>query len=518
MVRLPLKTKWRFGAALIAAACLIVVIATITGMAAAIISTPGVIVQPETERPQANDGHNITFTNIIEPTGKTTHELPLEAAPTLDEATLFRTETVRVTVVDPEFGKKVTTMLHTTRVTRINDTVVIFHAGDGAEVRVWNGETKARLSADGPFMTVCSAQVTCAAFQVDTSTMEKLLADTENNLKNYSAARRRLAEACRLDQPIYDPLTGEEHTRMQTVAKDKCAAVCENTCPMASDAVCADGGNNSINEGGRFYCSYGTDCADCGPRPSENLDCQILSNQATLSKMISGLSSSSCDQPPTSPPAPPHLPPPIAGYVPGSPIAGYVPGSDVTQHNRIDLDQKEIEAALKASPADFTLAKTWYTVGGNSKTAAPYRTLQGFSTSAQAKMYEGCPGCPYTTYAAFYEYYGSHTYADDWVSAALDAKDHTFPSGKHGPNTFSTLGDAARIEAVKKGTAYLNVWMYTVREFEDAIDDCTSCATNCNEHSINSDSVHAWDEGVAFYTGSLEGPTYGGDRDGKMLA
>jgi len=199
-------------------------------------------------------------------------------------------------------------------------------------------------------------------------------------------------------------------------------------------------------------------------------------------------------------------------------IAGYVPGSDVTQHNRIDLDQKEIEAALKASPADFTLAKTWYTVGGNSKTAAPYRTLQGFSTSAQAKMYEGCPGCPYTTYAAFYEYYGSHTYADDWVSAALDAKDHTFPSGKHGPNTFSTLGDAARIEAVKKGTAYLNVWMYTVREFEDAIDDCTSCATNCNEHSINSDSVHAWDEGVAFYTGSLEGPTYGGDRDGKMLA
>jgi len=199
-------------------------------------------------------------------------------------------------------------------------------------------------------------------------------------------------------------------------------------------------------------------------------------------------------------------------------IAGYVPGSDVTQHNRIDLDQKEIEAALKASPVDFTLAKTRYTVGGNSKTAAPYRTLQDFSTSAQAKMYDGCPGCPYKTYAAFYEYYGSHTYADDWVSAALDANDHTFPTGKHGPNTFSTLGDAARIEAVKKGTAYLNVWMYTVREFEDAIDDCTSCTTNCNEHSINSGSVHAWDEGVAFYTGSLEGPAYGGNSNGKLLA
>ena len=80
---------------------------------------------------------------------------------------------------------------------------------------------------------------------------------------------------------------------------------------------------------------------------------------------------------------------------------------------------------------------------------------------------------------------------------------------------FAVLGDAARIEAVKKGTAYMNVWMYTVREFEDAIDDCTSCTSNCNEHSTNSDSVHAWDEGVAFYTGSLEGTAYGGDGAGK---
>ena len=284
VVRPPLMNKWRFGAALIAAACLIAVIATTTGMAAAMISTPAFLVQPETEHPtmistpaflvqpetehpKANDGHNITFTNI-EPTRKTSQGLPLEVAPALDEATLFRTETVRVTVIDPEFGKKVNTMLHITRVTKMNDTVVIFHAGEGAEVRVWNGETKARLSADGPFMTVCSAQVSCAAFQVDAATMDKLLADTENNLKNYSAARRRLTEACRLDQPIYDPLTGEEHTRMQTVAKDKCAAMCENTCRTASDGVCADGGNNSINEGGSFYCSYGTDCADCGPRPN----------------------------------------------------------------------------------------------------------------------------------------------------------------------------------------------------------------------------------------------------------
>ena len=53
------------------------------------------------------------------------------------------------------------------------------------------------------------------------------------------------------------------------------------------------------------------------------------------------------------------------------PIAGYVPGSRVAAQSAIDHYQKDIETALAASPADFTLAKTRYTVGDNSKTAAP---------------------------------------------------------------------------------------------------------------------------------------------------
>ena len=47
------------------------------------------------------------------------------------------------------------------------------------------------------------------------------------------------------------------------------------------------------------------------------------------------------------------------------------------------------------------------------------RTIKGFSTGAQKKMYDDCPGCPYEDYTKFYNYYGSHTYADDWVTAAL---------------------------------------------------------------------------------------------------
>ena len=197
------------------------------------------------------------------------------------------------------------------------------------------------------------------------------------------------------------------------------------------------------------------------------------------------------------------------------PIAGYIPGSDVVQHNQIDLDQADLEAAL--SDGDWAAATAAYAVGENSMGSSGPRTLQGFSTSAQAKMYDGCPGCPYHHYSMFYDYYGSFTYADDWVSAALAGEDMAFPSGEHGPNHFSTLGDAARIEAAKKGSAYLNVWMYAIREFEDAIDDCSTCAVGCNEHSLNSGSVHAWDEGVAFYSGSLEGTDAGGNSAGKMV-
>ena len=120
------------------------------------------------------------------------------------------------------------------------------------------------------------------------------------------------------------------------------------------------------------------------------------------------------------------------GALPGTsscslePIAGYIPGSDVTEHNKIDLDQKDMETAL--SSGDWTAATSAYATGGNSQSKGSYRTLQGFSTSAQSKMYE-CPrdtsrgyanGCPYTSYLPYYNYYGQYDYANQIVTAALD--------------------------------------------------------------------------------------------------
>jgi len=41
--------------------------------------------------------------------------------------------------------------------------------------------------------------------------------------------------------------------------------------------------------------------------------------------------------------------------------------------------------------------------------------------------------------------------------------------------------------------------MYVIREMEDAVADCKAGCEYCNDAR-----VHAWDEAVAFYTGSIE--------------
>ena len=67
-------------------------------------------------------------------------------------------------------------------------------------------------------------------------------------------------------------------------------------------------------------------------------------------------------------------------------------------------------------------------------------------------------------------------------------------------NTHTHAYRLVTTETAQKGTAYMIVWMYVLREFEDALDDCKSGCISCND-----DPVHAWDEGVAFYTGSSHG-------------
>jgi hypothetical protein len=129
------------------------------------------------------------------------------------------------------------------------------------------------------------------------------------------------------------------------------------------------------------------------------------------------------------------------------------------------------------------------------------RSISGFSLQAEAKM------AKYQDFKWFKEYYGVGDYGHQWVTAAFDGGKTEFTNGNADFSVYEAVG---KTECIKKGTVYFNIFMYVIREYEDAIDDCQAGCQTCND-----DPVHAWDEGVCFYTGSLEGQQ--GTSDGKLL-
>lgn len=136
------------------------------------------------------------------------------------------------------------------------------------------------------------------------------------------------------------------------------------------------------------------------------------------------------------------------------------------------------------------------------------RSLAGFSTAAEAKMYACSKGCPHDEYEKYYKYYGVHDYANQMVLAAFNKDPTTFTNGNA---DFSESSFSYRAQAIKKGIPYMNVYMYVIRELEDALTKCVSGEVG----DVNEPAVHSWDEGVAFYAGSLEGTD--GSGSGKLL-
>ncbi len=200
----------------------------------------------------------------------------------------------------------------------------------------------------------------------------------------------------------------------------------------------------------------------------------------------------------------------------------YAAGTSVIQfqYDVTSVQASYVGCRVGANPEPFTdgcLAESGALVVGGQTLNYTYdvlsnndngRTLQGFSLQAEERMYN-CENCPYSTYEKFYKYYGAFDYADQWILAAFDGGATTFANGNADFGPYTAVG---RAEAVKKGSVFMSVWMYVIREFEDALDDCK---TDCTIANCNDEPVHAWDEGVAFYTGSLEGRD--GSGDGVML-
>eukprot|EP00581_Thalassiosira_minuscula_P007471 CAMPEP_0183710558 /NCGR_PEP_ID=MMETSP0737-20130205/6262_1 /TAXON_ID=385413 /ORGANISM="Thalassiosira miniscula, Strain CCMP1093" /LENGTH=547 /DNA_ID=CAMNT_0025938857 /DNA_START=120 /DNA_END=1763 /DNA_ORIENTATION=+ len=208
--------------------------------------------------------------------------------------------------------------------------------------------------------------------------------------------------------------------------------------------------------------------------------------------------------------------------VSGKAYTDYPKGSETikVQYSTTDLQASYVEcqvgALLETNTKGCFIDQGELTIGGKpytylydvAKENKNGRTISGFSEQAKDKMHTGCTGCPYTDFMYYYNYYGTDDYAHQWVEAAFDGGRTSFSNGNA---DFSKYGFDGKVEVIKKGTAYMNVFMYVIRELEDALDDCQRGCINCND-----DPVHAWDEGVCFYTGSIEGVD-GLTDDGKLL-
>lgn len=178
-------------------------------------------------------------------------------------------------------------------------------------------------------------------------------------------------------------------------------------------------------------------------------------------------------------------------------IAGYSPPTNVVEHSEIDLDQKDMETALKAK--DYTAATSAYATGGQSvKGSGAKRTIKGMSKDLTGEA----------LFDQMKAYYGDDKYGDIWVSGALATTKASFTSGRGDADFAAVSDDATREQAVKKGTVYLNVWPYAVHELEAAVGKCGTDTTG---------SLHYLDEAVAFYTGSLVGTDASGDTKGKLM-
>jgi hypothetical protein len=137
--------------------------------------------------------------------------------------------------------------------------------------------------------------------------------------------------------------------------------------------------------------------------------------------------------------------------------------------------------------------------------------LKRFSITADETM-RPCPACQYfPDFQKFFNFYGNVDYADRWITAAFYSEQTNFENGR-GNADFAGYNKEALTEAISKGSAYMSVLMYVIREMEEAVYACT---TRGLQSSSEGEAVHSLDEAVAFYAGSLEGRD--GSGDGVLL-
>jgi hypothetical protein len=200
----------------------------------------------------------------------------------------------------------------------------------------------------------------------------------------------------------------------------------------------------------------------------------------------------------------------------------------VVEHNEVDLDMEEIEIAVGLLTEEgLTSALFVYENGGGGKCTAELIAANTGYGSPDACISTATTNDPVGNslksseirkLLAFTDNFPKmeaekwfNVYKNYWASTGMADElaqkysDTNVRAAFAGTGAFSGASFKMRAEVAKKGVAYQVVWMYVLHEYEDAIMDCLAGNIKSNDPSVGGDAPHAWDEGWAFYAGSLEG-------------
>ena len=155
--------------------------------------------------------------------------------------------------------------------------------------------------------------------------------------------------------------------------------------------------------------------------------------------------------------------------------------------------------------------------GQNSAKSSAMRKISAFASGAATKGASASVPYKDNKYIAIMNKYwkskglDAHTWGYDMIKAAFDGTTVSGGTGNTDLN-FGTVGRDFRKEAIQKGIVYLNVFPYVIWEMQDQVNDCNAGTLTNNDDQ----SVHAWDEAVAFYAGSTVGESYGTSSTGSL--
>lgn len=159
-------------------------------------------------------------------------------------------------------------------------------------------------------------------------------------------------------------------------------------------------------------------------------------------------------------------------------LGGYEPVSDVEAHSRLVLDVCEVNEALPGEgEVDDGAARAAYAEGGNSQDGdGSNRTLKDAATSERDEPI-------WNRYA---DYFGSETFADDFVTAALE-----------GTGEFDGEPDGVRRQGIQKGIQNHVLMAHVYHEI-----DAAAAKVEAGETDAADGAPHNVDEAWAFYHGA----------------